>query len=58
MKETEFCTLSSDNKIYFPEAEMILEIQVNKEQISNYRFIFCITLSNMHCAACVCKGQD
>lgn len=26
MKETEFCTLSSDNEVYCPEAEIILEI--------------------------------
>lgn len=26
MKETEFCTLSSDNEVYFPEAEIILVI--------------------------------
>lgn len=52
MKETEFCTLSSNNEVYFPEAEMIFGItgqqRANKQLQVHLSVLHLVTCTVLH----------
>lgn len=51
MKETEFCALSSDSEVYFPEAEMIFGI-TGQQRANNQLQVH---LSVLHLVTCTAR---